>query len=499
MASSIIDPLESEFDMPNTRLPDPRRGARGGRGFREPKAPAGFKKAVEEIAQIIFSKTKISVEGAAKSVVPSIPKMIQQISDDIRTGSIEKFKVSLDKLENIIDKLGLDLGKYNKNLANFIQQRQEKLIKSEEQISEIREKGAKAEINQITGEIQFLSREEIKQRRDTLKETLIEMKSVEKIKTKQEKQLQESRFLSEEEIKSKKQFVSQSYETLKTLETNKQNLMKTLNIQSEEDLPSTGLFSGFNRKGNERQSGEGIREYIPNFLLEITESFKAQITGFLEPLLMLKDIFLDILKPLKIFKKLLMPIILGMKKLALAIGRQIKTALALVTVNLLRVLTDKKVLLGLLAMGAFFAGKKAINKLQGKGTENLNKRSDELDKQGKGIQAQNIKEMGEESPEFIGSDGQKQLKFGEAQTAEQIESRSNFPFAVRKDPSLIPGSYQYKMNQLEKSNANDSAKANIATNTNVSNVQSQNTSNTTTYSTGRVRNDNDWFNQLGSF
>ena len=200
MAVPKIDPLELE-------------GSKGGRGGRENRAPSGFKKAVEEIAQIIFSKTKISVEGAAKSVVPSIPKMIQQISDDIRTGSIEKFKVSLDKLENIIDKLGLDLGKYNKNLANFIQQRQEKLIKSEEQISEIREKGAKAEINQITGEIQFLSREEIKQRRDTLKETLIEMKNVEKIKTKQEKQLQESRFLSEEEIKSKKQFVSESYET----------------------------------------------------------------------------------------------------------------------------------------------------------------------------------------------------------------------------------------------------------------------------------------------
>ena len=492
MALPIIDPLETEFDMPN-----PRRGGRGGRGGRENRAPSGFKKAVEEIAQIIFSKTKISVEGAAKSVVPSIPKMIQQISDDIRTGSIEKFKVSLDKLENIINKLGLDLGKYNKNLANFIQQRQEKLIKSEEQISEIREKGAKAEINQITGEIQFLSREEIKQRRDTLKETLIEMKNVEKIKTKQEKQLQESRFLSEEEIKSKKQFVSQSYETLKTLETNKQNLMKTLNIQSEEDLPSTGLFSGFNRKGNERQSGEGIREYIPNFLLEITDTFKAQITGFLEPLLMLKDIFLDILKPLKIFKKLLMPIILGMKKLALAIGRQIKTGLALVAVNLLRILTDKKVLIGLLAIAAAMGIKKLIDIAGEKVKKNIEEKATSYDEVGMENVGTNIREMSEEKPEYIGSDGQPQLKFGEAQTAEQIESRSNFPFAVRKDPSLIPGSYQYKMNQLEKSNG--SAKANIATNTNVSNVQSQNTSNTTTYSTGRVRNDNDWFNQLGSF
>ena len=485
MAVPKIDPLELE-------------GSKGGRGGRENRAPAGFKKAVEEIAQIIFSKTKISVEGAAKSVVPSIPKMIQQISDDIRTGSIEKFKVSLDKLENIIDKLGLDLGKYNKNLANFIQQRQEKLIKSEEQISEIREKGAKAEINQITGEIQFLSREEIKQRRDTLKETLIEMKNVEKIKTKQEKQLQESRFLSEEEIKSKKQFVSQSYETLKTLETNKQNLMKTLNIQSEEDLPSTGLFSGFNRKGNERQSGEGIREYIPNFLLEITDTFKSQITGFFEPLLMLKDIFLDILKPLKIFKKLLMPIISGMKKLALAIGRQIKTGLALVAVNLLRILTDKRVLIGLAAI----AGLLFLN--QFKDGPDGPKKGSAGDIAGEAADPSMYDTVPEEETRVKGTKGMLGL-LSEPQTSmlkiekgERVLNRAETN-AYNRNEAL--GIDERKENaSLLGRKATTSSQANVGVNTNVSNVQTQNTSSVSNLSTGSVTNNgNAWFNQVTSF
>ena len=499
MALPKIDPIETEFEIPvKEGTVEVKKGKQGRGPDKGNRAPAGFRKAVEEIAQIIFSKTRISVEGAARSVVPSIPRLLQEIGEDIRTGSVEKFKVSIEKLENIVNKLGLDLGKYNKDLANFLKQRQENLIKSEERIYEIREKGAKAEINQITGQIDYLSREEIKQRRDTLKETLIELKVLEKEKNKQEKQLQESRFLSEEEIESKKKFVSMSYEAIKNLQTTKETLMKTLNIQSEEDLPSTGFFSGFGRgsRNRDRGGGEGIRGYVPSFIMDIGDAFTQQITGFFEPLRTLKDIFLDILKPLKIFKTLLGPIVTSMKGLLIQLGRQIKTGIALVAVNLMRILTDKKVLLALLGIGAFFGIKNAI---QGTGTKNLNKRSDELDKQGKSIQAENIKQMGSESPEYIGSDGQKQLKFGEAQTIEQIDERRNFPFKTQgKDPSTIPGTYAYKMKELRSEDR--TTRANIATNATVSNVQTQNSSAVTNLSTGDVSNSkNAWFNQVGSF
>jgi len=492
MALPVVDNLETEFDVPSER-----RGRGPDRG---PRAPSGFKKAVEEIAQVIFSKTRISVEGAARAVVPSIPRMIQDISDDIRTGSVEKFKVSLEKLESIISKLGLDLNKYNKDLAGFLKQRQENLVKSEEKVREIREQGAKAEINQITGEIDFLSRAEIKQRRDTLRETLINIKDLEKEKNKEEKKLQESRFLSEEEINTKKQFVEKSYDTLKELETNKQTLMRTLNIQSEEELPSTSFFGRFRRPAsrNDRQGGEGIREYVPNLLLDIGDAFKQQITGFFEPLVMLKDTFLDILKPLKIFKKLLGPIVTSMKGLLVQLGRQIKTGIALVAVNLLRILTDKRVLIGLLAVAAALGIKKLIDVAGEKVSENIEEKATGYDEKGMTNVGTNIRELAKEKPEFIGSDGQKQLTFGEAQTAEQIDERRNFPFAAKKDPSLVPGTYAYKMKQLEKSESG--SKTSIASNTSVSNVQSSNTSSTTNLSTGNVANDkNAWFNQVGSF
>ena len=120
-----ISPLETEFDVQTTgtrRRRGPDRGTR---------APSGFKKAIEEIANIIFSKTKISVEGSAKAVVPSIPKMLQDITDDIRTGSVDKFRLSLEKLEKLVDTLGLDLRKYNKNLSDFLKKRADKIIQSE--------------------------------------------------------------------------------------------------------------------------------------------------------------------------------------------------------------------------------------------------------------------------------------------------------------------------------------------------------------------------------
>ena len=492
MALPVVDNLETEFDVPSER-----RGRGPDRG---PRAPSGFRKAVEEIAQVIFSKTRISVEGAARAVVPSIPRMIQDISDDIRTGSVEKFKVSLEKLENIIDKLGLDLGKYNKDLAGFLKQRQENLVKSEEKVREIREQGAKAEINQITGEIDFLSREEIKQRRDTLRETLINIKDLEKEKNKEEKKLQESRFLSEEEINTKKQFVEKSYETLKELDTRKQTLMRTLNIQSEEELPSTSLFGRFRRptSTNDRQGGEGIRGYVPNFLLDIGDAFKQQITGFFEPLVMLKDTFLDILKPLKIFKTLLGPIVTSMKGLLVQLGRQIKTGIALVAVNLLRILTDKRVLIGLLAVAAALGVKKLIDVAGDKIKENVEEKKDQQLEVGN-VGAADAAE-GLLTGEVKDSKGKKIILPQDNKPPQSSINEFKQKYNIESD----------RLSDLERQKKNietsrfltesDRSKQLAAINNQISNIQSSATSSTTAVSGNNVSNDrNHWFHQTGSF
>ena len=184
-----------------------------------------------------------------------------------------------------------------------------------------------------------------------------------KVKYKEEKILQKRSSLSEQEIETKKKTVQQSYENIKTLEEQKQNLMKTLNIQSEEDLPSTGFFDRFKRRGGgeQRGGGEGIREYTPNFVMEIFDSFTDQIRGFAEPFIMIKDVVFDLLKPLKLLGKLFMPLIKGFGRLIKTIGLQILSGMALVAINILRLLTDKKVLLGLGALAAILGLKKLFS------------------------------------------------------------------------------------------------------------------------------------------
>ena len=342
-----IAPLNTEFDVP----------VKG--------ESTGFKKAIEEIAQVIFQRTKISLEGSARAVMPSIPVMLSEIADDIREGSVEKFKISLEKLEKITGKLGIDLGKYNKDLAKFLDDRSKNTIESERKIIEMREKGAKAEINEITGKINVLSRAEIKQRTETLRQVLKDTKRIKREKEKEEKQVQKSAFLSEAEIEVKKEFIEKSYEQLQDLETRKETLKSTLGIESDEDLPGTGFFNfgggSSNRGGG---MGDSIREYTPDFLMNFFDDIKGQLTGFIEPFFILKDVVFDLLKPLKIFGKLFKPLLAGMGRLIKAIGLQIMSGLALVAVNLLRILTDKKVLIGLAAMAAILGLKSAHDYLK---------------------------------------------------------------------------------------------------------------------------------------
>lgn len=482
-----IAPLETEFDVPTTGTP--RKGRGPDRG---PRAPSGFKKAVEEIANIIFSKTKISVEGAAKAVVPSIPKMLQDITDDIRTGSVDKFKLSLEKLEKLVDKLGLDLGKYNKDLAGFLKKREQNLIKSEEKIIRIREDGATAEINQLTGEIDFLSREEIKQRRETLRQTLITLEKTKKSKDREEKQLQKSRFLSEEDIKTKKEFVQASYEQIQQLEEQKTNMMNTLNIKNEEDLPSTGFFSRFRRGGNNNQqegSGQGIRDFTPNFLLEFVDTFRDQVTMLAEPFVMLKDTALDLAKPFIALGKLMKPLLLGFARLVKAIAIQIATGMALVAVNLLRLLTDKKVLIGLAAMLALFGIKKGVDAVKNAGDGGAGSASD----------------MAGEAAMTDDMDQHMDLKPGESTSIfsnkgpmfNKDGTESDLSKSLREQNNI--DNRKNNINTLNKSSS-DSTGGNVMMNNTSKSSMSQNTATTSNVIGADVNNSkNNWYNNISDY
>ena len=149
-------------------------------------------------------------------------------------------------------------------------------------------------------------------------------------------------------------------------------MKSTLNIDNDDDLPSTGFFGRFGKKsgGNqERESGSGmgVRDFTPNFLMDFVDQFTDQISMLFEPFVMLKNIALDLAKPFIALGRLMKPLLLGFARLVKTIAIQIATGMALVAVNLLRLLTDKKVLLALAAGLAIFGIKKGYDAVKNAG------------------------------------------------------------------------------------------------------------------------------------
>src|SRR6056300_1050713 len=123
---------------------------------------------ISDIATAVFKSAKISMESAAKAVIPSVPDMVEEVLEDLQSGSVRTFNLALDKLDKLVQKLGIDLKDYSKELANFQTKREEKLIRSEEKLQTLREKNIVATIEK-SGEIKVLSKREIETKQSNLR------------------------------------------------------------------------------------------------------------------------------------------------------------------------------------------------------------------------------------------------------------------------------------------------------------------------------------------
>ena len=115
---------------------------------------------VKDIANMIFKSASVSITAAAKAVVPSIPEMVAEITEDLKAGPVNRFSQGLEKLDKLLMDFGGNIKDYSKELAKFVNQREAKINKSEETIRELRENNVKAEMNSM-GEIIILSKTEI--------------------------------------------------------------------------------------------------------------------------------------------------------------------------------------------------------------------------------------------------------------------------------------------------------------------------------------------------
>src|SRR6056300_432044 len=269
---------------------------------------------VSQIAQAVFKSAKISMESAAKAVVPSVPEMVNEVLDDLKSGSIQKFNQAMEKLDKLVKVLGIDLKKYNKELANFAEKREQKIIQSEEKIQTLRENNIIAEIEK-SGDISVLSQNEIEKKQKALRDAENRIKELEKKIAKDTKQIQDPG-LFDKKLKTTAQFNKKEEikKDVKELEQKKKERDQAKGVLGERGEQQPGIL----QRGRERV-GSFVDEYVPDPIADIGSTM---VEGFMAPINAVKDLgksFGQLLKPLKLLKPLFGGLLGSLKKFALGL------------------------------------------------------------------------------------------------------------------------------------------------------------------------------------
>ena len=268
-----------------------------------PKSRFNFKggkkevaEAVGEIGKAIFQQVSVSVESAAKMVVPNVADMVTEITEDLKSGSLIQFQEALKKIDTLVNDLGVDINKYSKELGDFLKMRQEKSIKSEETVNQLRQKNIMAQVNQM-GEVQILNKKQIAIQEETLKSYNNEIRTAEKTIQSLSKRQQKGRELTEDQ---QADLIKANKTLIETTEKRNQ-VLSTLNKTESED---TRTFR--------QKFGDAIDEYVPDVLRYIGAAFTE---GLMAPFTAIKELgmlFGSLLKPLKALPKLLKGFMVGL-------------------------------------------------------------------------------------------------------------------------------------------------------------------------------------------
>jgi len=303
---------------------------------------------ISEIATAVFKSAKITTEAAAKfAVAPSVPQMVDDVLDDLKSGSIDKFNKAMDKLDKLVSVLGIDLKKYNKELANFAEKREQKIIKSEEKIQTLRENNIVADITKA-GDIKVLSQKEIENKQDDLRDTEKRIKDLEKKIAKDTKQVQDPG-LFQKELNTTAQFnkkeeIKRDTEELEQKKKERDEAKQVLGSRGDEQ---PGIF----QRGREGVSNF-VDEYVPTPIADVGSAFVEGLMGPVNAVKELGSVFGGLLKPLKLLKPLFTGLIGGLKKFALGLKASVVAMLPQIAIA---------ALVGLALFALYKAFKKAID------------------------------------------------------------------------------------------------------------------------------------------
>jgi len=286
-----------------------------------PNTRYNFKEGKKEIAEIvsgigkaIFTQARGSFEAAASSVVPDISKMVSEITDDLSAGPLDRFSSGLKKVDKLVNELGIDIGKYSKELGEFLQRRQEKSIVSEETVNQLRTQNIKAQVNEF-GEVVILTRTQIEEQQTLLKEQNKEIKNSKKVIEDYANIQKKGGTLTEEQ---NQELIDANKNVIQTTDE-RADTLASLNMSESED----------NRTFRERL-GDGIDEYVPAGLQDVGAAFTEGLTA---PFTAIKELgvgFMGMLKPLKLLPKMLMMFSTGVISAVISLAPFIGIALAVV-------------------------------------------------------------------------------------------------------------------------------------------------------------------------
>ena len=280
-------------------------------------------KVISEIATAVFKSAKVSLDSAAKAVIPSVPAMVEEVLDDLQSGSVRTFNLALDKLDRLVQKLGVDLNDYSKELANFQTKREEKLIKSETKIQALKEKNIIATIEK-SGDIKILSQTEIITRQENLRALEKNIAATEKSLEKDRELLQEGNKLKTTAQANKKQEILQKTEKL---EEDKQKAADQREVLGSKGDEQPGIL----QRGREGV-GNFVEEYVPTPIADVGAAFVQGLMGPIDAVKELGSVFGGLLKPLKLLKPLFSGLLGSFKKFGLALKASIVSFLPMIAI-----------------------------------------------------------------------------------------------------------------------------------------------------------------------
>ena len=114
-----------------------------------------------KLGQSIQKSSSLGLQAATQAVVGNVPEMIKDLTDDIKSGSINNFATAMNKLISLTEDLGINLRDYNEELADTVDRFTGNQAKLQEELGKLREQGIKAEIDEDGKRVRLITQNDI--------------------------------------------------------------------------------------------------------------------------------------------------------------------------------------------------------------------------------------------------------------------------------------------------------------------------------------------------